>query len=613
MRDELLAYYERELTFLRQMGAEFAVQYPKIASRLLLEPDRCEDPHVERLIEAFAFLAARVHLKVEDEFPEITEALLSILYPHYVRPIPSLSIVEFHLDPEQGKLTTGLPVPRNSVLYSRPVEGVPCKFRTCYGTTLWPLTVSEAQWLTPDRLSSPVKASDAVAVLRVELSCLPDVTFDKLEVRSLRLYLNGESRLVHTLYELLCTKCARILLRDPTPSSKKPVQTLLPEALRPVGFSEDDAMLPFPRRSFIGYRLLQEYFTFPEKFFFLDLNGLEELAAAGLKEKAEILFLISPFEQTDRQQMLEVGVSPKTLRLGCSPVVNLFPHTAEPILLDQTRSEYPIVPDVRRPTALEIFSVDEVLSTNPQSHEVVNFEPFYSLRHATIRKKTQTFWHTTRRPSSRKDDEGTDLYLSLVDPGSRAARPEVDTLTVRCTCSNRDLPSRLSFGNEAGDFELEGISSIKRIIALRRPTPALRLPPGRGALWRLISHLSLNYLSLVDEGKEALQEILKLYNFADSVHLEKQIQGITGLKSQRRFARVTSEHGISFARGTRVEVDFDEEQFVGGGVFLFASVLEHFLGLYASMNSFSQLVASTRQRKEVLHEWPPRAGQAILM
>ncbi len=613
MRDDLLAYYERELTFLRQMGAEFAERYPKIASRLLLEPDRCEDPHVERMIEAFAFLAARVHLKVDDEFPEITEALLSILYPHYIRPVPSMSVVEFHLDPEQGKLTTGLTIPRGSVLYSRPVEGVPCKFRTCYDTTLWPLSVSEVQWGTPDRLQPPLKAPDAVAVLRVELRCLPDVTFAKLATRSLRFYLNGESNLVHTLYEVLCNNCTQILVREPAADAKKQPRVLPPDALRPVGFSEDEAILPYPRRSFIGYRLLQEYFSFPEKFFFLELDGLEQLSAGGFKERAEVIFLISSFERSDRHQTLELGVSAKTFRLGCSPIINLFPQTAEPILLDQTRSEYPIIPDVRRRYATEIFSVDEVLSSNPQSHDVIYFEPFYSYRHASIREKNQTFWHATRRPSGRRNDEGTEVYLSLVDLSSRPVRPEVETITVRCICTNRDLPARLPFGSEGGDFELEGISSIKRIVALKRPTPAMRLPAGKSALWRLISHLSLNYLSLVEEGKEALQEILQLYNFAGSVHLEKQITGITSVKSRRHFARVISEYGISFARGTRIEIDFDEDQFVGGGVYLFASVLEHFLGLYASMNSFSQLVATTRQRKEVLQEWPPRAGQAILM
>lgn len=615
MRDELLAYYERELTFLRQMGAEFAEKYPKIASRLLLEPSRCEDPHAERMIEAFAFLAARIHLKLDDEFPEITEALLSILYPHYIRPIPSMSVVEFRLDPEQGKLTTGLPIPRASLLYSRPVDGYPCKFQTCYDTTLWPLSISAAQWVTPDRLRPAVKAPDAIAALRVELVCLPDAHFDKLETRSLRFFLNGEGNLIHTLYELLCNNCTQILVRDLMPNSRKPVVQLSASHLRPVGFTDDEAMLPYQRRSFSGYRLLQEYFAFPEKYFFVDLDGFEQVCAAGFAQKIEIVFLIAPFERGDRQQMLELGVSDRTLRLGCSPIINLFPLTAEPILLDHTSYEYAIVPDVRRRNAMEVFSVDEVFSPDPETHEVIQFEPFYRHRRVPLaeKKRQQTFWYASRRPSGRRNDEGTEVFLSLVDLSGRPARPGVDSVTLHCTCTNRDLPFRLPFGSESGDFELEGVSSVKRIVALRKPSPPLRPPTGKGALWRLISHLSLNYLSLVEEGKEALQEILRLYNFADSAYLEKQIAGIQQLRSRRHFARVISENGISFARGTRVDIEFDEEQFVGGGVYLFASVLEHFLGLYASMNSFSQLVAITRQRKEALREWPPRAGQAILV
>src|SRR3954464_3103288 len=193
MRAELLTYYEGELRFLRQMGAEFAQKYPKIASRLLLEPDRCEDPHVERMIEAFAFLAARVHLKIDDEFPEITSALMGTLYPHFLRPLPSMSVAELQLEPEQGKLSTGFLVPRGSTLSSRAVHGSPCKFRTTYDTTLWPLSVVEAQWRTPDSIQPAMRVPDAVGVIRVVLQCMPDVSFNKLEISKLRLHLDGDS------------------------------------------------------------------------------------------------------------------------------------------------------------------------------------------------------------------------------------------------------------------------------------------------------------------------------------------------------------------------------------------------------------------------------------
>ena len=612
MRDRLLDYYENELTFLRQMGKEFAEKHPKIAARLQLDANRCDDPHVERLLEGFALLAARVHLKIDDEFPQITEGLLNILYPHFLRPIPSMTIAQFRLDPEQGKLTTGLDIPRNSVLYSRPVDGVPCKFRTCYDVTLWPVEVGDARWVTPDKLNPPLRAPDAVAALRLELRCFPDVSFSKLQMSSLRFFLNGEGDVVNTLYELLSNNCRQIIVRDPD-SPKKPPQTLGMKSLRPMGFTESESVLPYPRRSFQGYRLLQEYFAFPEKFFFFELNDLAPSLKAIPGGRAEIIFLISPFELDQRQQRLSVAVTAKAIILGASPIINLFPQTAEPIMLTQRRSEYAVVPDARRRMATEVFSIDDVVSSDPVTHELTHYEPFYSYRHRTLMEKNQTFWYSTRRPSSRKGDEGSEVSLLLVDLSMHTCLPDTQVITAHCTCTNRDIPARLPFGNEYGDFEVEGIGSMKGAVALRKPTPTLRPPMGRNALWRLISHLALNYLSLVEDGKDALQEIMRLYNFSDSADLDKQISGITGVSSKRHFARINSESGIAFARGTQVQLEFDEDDYAGGGVYLFAAVVDHFLGLYASLNSFSQLVVKTRQRRGVLKEWPPRAGQIILM
>lgn len=613
MRDELLLYYERELAFLRQMGTQFADKYPKVASRLSIEPDKCEDPHVERMIEAFAFLAARVHLKIDDEFPEITEALLSIVYPHLIRPVPSTTIVEFQMKPGEAQIGNGLHIPRGATLTSRPVGGVPCKFRTCYETNILPLSVAAAEWKTPDRLTPPMRAAEAVGALRVELKCWPEVTFDKLNMEPLRFYLNGEDSLMHTLYELLCSRCCQVFLRDPTPGSRvRPVE-FLPDSLCPVGFEDQDAMLPFPRRSFQGYRLLHEYFHCPEKFFFFDFLGLNDALATGFKDRAELVFLIAAFEPAARRQSLELGVSAKTIKLGCSPAVNLFKQTAEPILLTQRRFDYPIEPDIRRPHAIEIFSVDQVLSVRPGVAEPTYFEPLYSYRQSTVESGGTTFWMASRKLSGIRDDDGSDIYLSLVDLAQRPVMPDVDSLTVRLTCTNRDLPSRLPFGLDSGDFELEGGGAIQAVVALRKPTPTIRPPARKGSSWRLISHLSLNYLSLVEEGREALKELLKIYNFTNSTFAQKQIDGLVSLSSRKHFARIISENGMAFARGTRVDIEFDEENYVGGGIYLFASVLERFLGLYASMNSFSQLGVTTRQRKEVVKVWPPRAGQKVLL
>ena len=297
MRDELLFHYSQELTYLRYLGAEFANKYPKVASRLLLEAGKCEDPHVERLLEGFAFLAARIYVKIDDEFPEVVESLLSVLYPYYLRPIPSASVVQFHLDPEQGKLMSGLPIPRGSLLYSAPVAGTPCKFQTAFETTLWPIEVKAADWRSADRIQPPVAISSAAAVIRVELQCLPDVRFSKLDLKTLRLFLQGDGTVVNGLIELLCNNCIQIVARGSSRRRPRKSVTFAPGSLRQVGFTADEGLfLCFPRRSFWGYRLLQEYFAFPEKFCFLDLSGFEKLrAAANFGDKIELLFFLSDF------------------------------------------------------------------------------------------------------------------------------------------------------------------------------------------------------------------------------------------------------------------------------------------------------------------------------
>lgn len=612
MRDHLLAMYEQELSFLRRTGAEFAQRYPKVASRLQLEATKCDDPHVERLLEGFAFLAARVQMRLDEDLPEFSEALLEVIYPHYVRPIPSMSIVQFDLDPEQGKLPRGLKVANNALLHSRPVGGVPCRFRCSYETTIWPVDVAGARWTSPQALQPPVVAAGAVGVLQLQLRAPDDCGFDKLEMDTLRFHINAEPNLASTLYELLCNNCVQILVRDPTPGSQVAPVVLPATALRPMGFGPDEGMLPYSPRSFLGYRLLQEYFTFPGKFHFLELSGFDRLRSAGFGSRAEVLFLVSSFQRSERRAVLEAGVSSETIRLNCTPIVNLFPQTSEPVLLDQRRSEYLLVPDARRRAGTGIYSIEEVVAVNPESSEPMPFEPFFSLKHAR-RGSAERFWTARRKPVRWRTDEGTDLYLSFVDPTGETALPNVSAVTARLLCHNGDLPSRLPFGNAAGDFELPGGGPLKRIVALVKPTAPIQPALGSSTLWRLISQLSLNYTSLVSEGPEALRELLRLHNFAESSAGEGQIRGIVDVRSAPGHSRIEGEHGIAFARGRRVDIDFDEEQFVGGGVYLLASVLHHFLAMAVSLNSFSTVTARSLQRQGVLAEWAPRAGWKTLL
>ncbi|MGE5347611.1 MAG: type VI secretion system baseplate subunit TssF [Acidithiobacillales bacterium] len=618
MRSELLDYYERELGFLRQMGAEFAQKYPKIAARLQLEPDKCEDPHVERLLEAFAFLAARVRLKIEDEFPEITESLLGILYPGFLAPIPSLSVVQFVLDAEQVSLQTGQTIPQGSTLSSSPVDGLPCRFRTTYPVTIWPIEAKAVRFEQPPPVT--IDGRDARTQLHLELRATGDVALSELKrkvseseerpLESLRFYLQGEPKVVYSLYELLYNDALAVEFRPSADAPDSAVIRLGPRALRPVGFSDDETLLPPSDRAFRGYRFLQEYFAFPEKFLFLDLTGLERLGGRGFKELLDVRILCS------RPFAAEKSVTAQTFRLHATPVVNLFPQLAEPVRVTQLKHEYRVIPNLRRPGAFEVWSVDQVSSTAPDLETTKTYRPFFAFRHDAERAKEETFWHMSRRPSERKDDEGTEIYLSLVDMAFDPSVPETETLNVHVTCSNRDLPARLPFGAPEGDFQLEGPGVFTAIRALVKPTSSLRPPLRRGAHWRLTSHLALNVLSLVEregaKGPEALREILRLYDFADSSATRQQIAGLSKLSS-RRVVRPLRDTHPGFVRGLEVTIELDEQNFVGSGAFLFASVLERFLSLYASVNSFSQLVATTRQREGILRRWPPRSGDQIIL
>jgi type VI secretion system protein ImpG len=616
-RDELLLYYERELRFIRRMAMNFAEKYPEIAGRLLLEPQKCEDPHVERLIEAFAMLTARVHQRIDDDFSEISDALLSILYPHYLAPVPSMTIVRFEVDPDVANVEGGFQIREKSLLYTRPVAGVRCCFRTAYPLRIFPVEVAEVGLVNPSTFSSSLPASTQSA-LRIRLRALGGARFHELGMDSLRLFLDAPSGEIHSLYELFLRDPQGLVVREKAGAREH----LLPaHAIRPVGFDRDEGLLEYPRESFLGYRLLQEYFVFPEKFLFVELGGIEKATRDCDADEIELHVLLS---QSIAQ--LDLRVDRENLKLDCTPAVNLFPLTADPIRLTHAAVEYPVVPDARAPHSYEVHSIVGVSALVPGTAESRSYSPFYGIRHGSAAAGEGAFWHATRRPSMRKSDSGSDVFLSLVDDAFSALDLPVDVLHVETLCTNRELPARLPFGDPAGDFQLEGRPGVSRIAALRKPTEPLPAPIRAASRWRLISHLSLNYLSISDDGGlhgtsaeasgkalTALQEILRLYDFSDSAVTRQRILGLVGLRSRPTVRRAGRGGAAGFARGVEAQLEFDPSQYTGSGLFLFASVLERFLGLYTSVNSFVQTVARVRQQPGELKRWPPRAGETQLL
>jgi len=615
-RDELLHYFERELRFIRKLASGFAEKYPQVASRLQLEPTKCEDPHIERLIEAFAMLTARVHMRLDDDFSEVADALMGILYPHYLRPIPSMTIAQLTVDPDAGAIEGGFPVDAGSLLHTRPVDGVRCTFRTSYPLRLHPIEVKEVDLISTTPLKGLVPPKTRSA-LRIRLETIGGVPFSELGVDDLRFFLDATSGDIHLLYELFLRDPQGLVVRA---SDDPSAGTLLPaDDIRPVGFERDEGMLEYPPESFLGYRLLQEYFTFPDKFLFVDLAGLGPATRRCEGSSLEILVLL-----TQSPAQLDLRVDPANLKLGCTPAINLFKRTADPIRMTHTSVEYEVRPDSRAPNTYEIYSIEKVASTTPGTGEAVTYQPFYGIRHGTGSATDGAYWHLSRRPSLRKGDSGSEVFISLVDPNFDVSKEPVDVLHVDSLCTNRSLPSKLPFGAAQGDFQLEGRPGITKIVALRKPTEPIPAPVSSANRWRLISHLSLNYLSILDsargpqgisEGKalEALREVLRIYDFSDSPVTRQRIAGLVGLRSRRVVRRVGSGATAGFARGLEAELEFDPSQYTGSGVFLFASTLERFLGLYTSVNSFTQTVAKVLQHPGVYKRWAPRAGDMALL
>lgn len=607
MSEELLDYYEMELSFLRRSGAEFARRYPQVASRLQLEANKCDDPHVERLLEGMAFLAGRIHRRLDDDAPELSEALLSVAYPQYVRPIPSMALVQLHLDPEQGKLTSGFEVPAGTALFSRPVDGVPCRFRTAYNTTLWPLRVESAAWEPPQGLG--LRASrGVVGGLRLRITGT-GVPVGELGIERLRLHLHGDGSLPWLLHELLLSRAETVVLR---PAGGGEVRRT--GRLEAVGFGADEGLLPYPSRSFLPYRYLQEYFAFPEKYLFVDLCGLESIRGEEWEDAFEVVIPIRSFERPDRQRVLENGVDADVFRLGCTPVVNLFEKTSEPVLLSHRHHEYPVVADARRRASTRIYSVEGVQPVMGGGRSPVVFEPLHGgVGRPGSGAGEPVLWHARRRDTGVIGGREADVAIAFADAEARLVRPDLDAVMVDLVCYNGTLPVRLPFGDEAGDFEMAGSGPIERIVTVVKPTGPVAAPLGRAQMWRLISQLSVNYVSLVDDGPETLQQLLRLHNPSDRPGSEARIRSLVGIRGSPGHARIDGTHGPTFVRGSRVEITLDEEGFAGGGAYLFAAVLDRFLGLSVSVNSFCQVTAYTRQRKEPLGRWPARSGRKVLL
>jgi type VI secretion system protein ImpG len=589
--DRLLDYYQRELTYLRRASESFARRYPKIARRLELGPGESADPHVERLLESFAVLTARIQRTLDDEFSELTDGLLEQFYPYASRPLPSMTIVQFEADPTQGSVATGYPVPRNTPLLHVNAAGTTVRWRTSADVTLWPIALESAQLLNAEEAQSATSDASLQAALRLSLSCTGAHTFGGLPVERLRVRLAGSPVNSATLYDLLCAHSATTYVQLPD----TPVQALAGKP-EPVGFSDTEALLPLEDGVHPAFRLLVEYFAFPEKFGFFDLP-FRPPATAGDRLDLLIGFTAAPGGR--------LSLHPHDFALGCSPALNLFARTSEPLRPDNTQREIRVSPDAHREASTEIYAVRKVRSVI--GRDVAEVPPYYGVEHGTA---SPLYWHVRRVSGMHPSRPGSDMMLTFVDTRFVPASAPARTLTAELLCTNRHLAHTLEPG-AALSFEHPGPVASVRIA--HRPTRQVAASLDGSSRWRLASQFVLNHASIV-AGPEALQtlrEMLELHNLAAGPSGQRQITGLSAVRSEPVVAHVGDDLWRGWRNGLKVSIELDGTHFVGASTVMFSGVLAHFFSLYASVNRFvhTSLVRDGRE----IHAWRPTQGSPLVL
>jgi type VI secretion system protein ImpG len=631
MDDRLLDLYNTELRHLRETAAEFGRDYPKIANRLRIDPnssETCEDPYVERLLEGFAFLAARIHLKLDAEYPRFTQGLIETVYPDYLCPTPAMTVVKFEPDEQDASLAPGFMLPRGTVLRSQLAKGerTACTFTTAHAVRMLPLEVTEVRYFTRDlaELGLPPEI-EARAALRIRFRKTISNLFSEIMADPLVIHLRGGDELPAQIFEEICTHRLGLVVQSPGDRNAVP-RVLSKKGIRRMGFQSNEALLPPSPRGFEGYRFLREYFAFPQRLLFLELSGFQSELSRVTGDEFD---LVIPLAEQDMR--LEGRVTKDCVDLFCTPAINLFPKTLDRVMVSNRVSEFHVIPDRNRPLDFEIYQLSEVTGFGETPDQEREFRPFYQARDTdleanafyTANRLPRMFSDRERRTGRRSSYSGTDVFISIVDGDMTPRSVDIRQLGIRALCTNRHLPIQMAKGIGRTDFSLEVGGPIHGVRILSGPTvprPSLvlagqdpdrpNLPSGRYA-WRLTSHLSLNYLSLLDSegtGAEGMREMLKLYVDPNDRQGVRQIEGLRSIKHRPITRRIEAPGPITFARGLEVTLNFDESAFEGQGVFMMGSVLEQFLTRHVSLNSFTETVIATQQRKEIIR-WPARTGR----
>ncbi len=601
-------YFHQELDYLRSRAAEFARDYPRMAHELELSQGKSADPHVEQLIQSFAFLTGRIRRILDSEYSQIPNGMLEVLYPHLAAPAPSMCVAQVQVMPGGANFANGYTLPRGRRAYgvfeTGAGPGPTCRFTTCYDTDLWPLEIIKADVQPQGRPERGQVEIDVPSMLQVTIANQADEELRQYPLRSLRFYINGDHRAVRDLYCLLRGRVRQVQIRDGKTPGGPPLQIIDPENLEFIGFDEDQAVLPSGPALHPGCRLLQEYFLFPEKFLFFQVNGIK---TDGLSKTMVVSFLL------DEHVGREVKFEKDSLLLNCAPLINLFESHIEPIALDHRRFEYQAFADRDQHRWLEIHSLTEVMAISRQG-QPRRLSPFYSPASffEPDNQDEDYFWTARRENSQRKRVPGTEMYISFHDRTFDPKLPAAEVIAGRALCTNRRLPESLQAGQV---LMLEGPGPVNGFGLVTQPTRHMSPELEGFGPWSLASLLTLNHLSLGNDEKclPAFKAILHQYaDNAKPAH-GKQIDSIEEMRCRKIVRHIGRDAWRGFCRGVEIVLTFNESEFEGISIILFSEVLHHFFALYTTLNSFTQLAVKSTQRKGIVKKWHPLAGeQAVL-
>lgn len=620
MDDRLLRLYSDELTHLRELGAEFARDYPKIAARLGMEGMEVADPYVERLLEGFAFMAARVQLKLEAEQPRLIGHLLESIYPNFQSPLPSMLIARLAVDPTDPNLAKGHRVPRGTALQSELARGqdTRCEFRTAHEVTLWPIEIVSVQSFShaPDLPLTRLAAAQRMrGGLRIRLRLGGGLTFAQLPLDRLALYIAAGDDVAFRLHELVLGAALGTWVTA-RPGDAAAQWRDADESLRALGFDDDAALLPVCPRSFSGHRLLQEAAALPQRLLFFEVGALAPRLARVAADEAEIVVLFSRADPA-----LESLVDAGSLALHCVPAINLFRKRLDRITLGPGTWEVHAVPDRTRPMDFEVHSIDTVQGHGSGSQATREFQPLYATQQGRL-QDGQAYYTVRREPRRQSERQrlqghrsaylGEEVFLSLVDRHHGPYGADLRQLSVSAWVTNRDLPMLLPLaGTGEAAWRLDAAGPVARVELLRGPSrPTSRRPVGEPG-WSLVSQLALNHASLTaaspEEAAASLRTTLALYGPAQDSGWTRLIDGVRKLGVAPVVRRLPGKGPLSFGAGLDITLELDELAFQGVSAFALASVLECFFARHAAINSFTQLSLHTPQRGLVA-QWRPRSG-----